>query len=194
MCAWMPRYVPHVRCSVRRTAGTCLAIPLVLGLLFVLSWGTRQMAVPYHLGETLPLSLDPRHLPYYALRTTLRMVAAMVLSLLFTFTYATFAAKNRRAEALLIPILDVLQSVPILGFLSITVIGFIHARASPGPGVNLVSRARGADLRHHDYGRGGLQRRRRPRRPRGPRLSAARGQRGAGVRCLGTARPMGRAG
>jgi hypothetical protein len=84
------------------------------------------MAVPYHLGEALPLSLDPRHLPYYALRTTLRMVAAMVLSLLFTFTYATFAAKSRRAEALLIPILDVLQSVPILGFLSITVVGFIH--------------------------------------------------------------------
>ncbi len=128
--------MPHVRLDAPVRAARALfgapnrwdlvAIPLVLGLLFVLSWGTRQMAAPYHLGEVLPLSLDPRHLPYYALRTTLRMVAAMVLSLLFTFTYATFAAKNRRAEALLIPILDVLQSVPILGFLSITVVGFIH--------------------------------------------------------------------
>lgn len=128
--------MPHVRLDAPVRVARALfgapnrwdlvAIPLVLGLLFVLSWGTRQMVVPYHLGEALPLSLDPRHLPYYALRTTLRMVAAMVLSLLFTFTYATLAAKSRRAEALLIPILDVLQSVPILGFLSITVVGFIH--------------------------------------------------------------------
>ncbi len=128
--------MPHVRLdapvrAARAVLGApnrwdLVAIPLVLGLLFVLSWGTRQMAAPYHLGEALPLSLDPVHLPYYALRTTLRMAAAMALSLLFTFTYATLAAKNRRAEALLIPVLDVLQSVPILGFLSITVVGFIN--------------------------------------------------------------------
>ncbi|HQU17285.1 MAG: sulfonate ABC transporter permease [Chromatiales bacterium 21-64-14] len=102
-----------------------VAIPLVLGLLFVISWGTRQVTVPYYAGEVLPLSLNPAYLPEYALRTTLRMVAAMLFSLLFTFTYATYAAKSRRAEALLIPVLDVLQSVPILGFLSITVTGFI---------------------------------------------------------------------
>ena len=136
-CKTTEKPMPYVRLDTPVRAARALlgapnrwdlvAIPLVLGLLFVLSWGTRQMAVPYHLGEALPLSLDPRHLPYYALRTTLRMVVALVLSLLFTFTYATFAAKNRRAEALLIPILDVLQSVPILGgFLSITVVGFIR--------------------------------------------------------------------
>jgi NitT/TauT family transport system permease protein len=49
----------------------------------------------------------------------------MVLSLLFTFTYATLAAKNKRAERLLIPLLDILQSVPILGFISITVVFFM---------------------------------------------------------------------
>ena len=83
------------------------------------------MAVPYLPGQQISLSLDPMHLPMYALRTVLRMVAALVASLLFTFTYATLAAKSRRAEEVLVPLLDILQSVPILGFLSVTVTGFI---------------------------------------------------------------------
>jgi NitT/TauT family transport system permease protein len=53
------------------------------------------------------------------------MLAAMALSLVFTFTYATWAAKSRRAEAILIPLLDILQSVPILGFISVTVVFFM---------------------------------------------------------------------
>ena len=53
------------------------------------------------------------------------MFAAMAVSLVFTFTYATLAAKSRRAEMVLIPLLDVLQSVPILGFLSFTVTFFL---------------------------------------------------------------------
>jgi NitT/TauT family transport system permease protein len=47
-------------------------------------------------------------------------------SLLFTFTYATLAAKSRRAELVLIPVLDILQSVPILGFLTFTVVFFMN--------------------------------------------------------------------
>jgi NitT/TauT family transport system permease protein len=49
----------------------------------------------------------------------------MALSLFFTFTYATLAAKSRSAERLLVPLLDILQSVPILGFISITVVFFM---------------------------------------------------------------------
>ena len=71
------------------------------------------------------MSLDYWKLPYYALRTTLRMFAALAASLVFTFTYATLAAKSRRAEMVLIPVLDILQSVPILGFLSFTVTFFL---------------------------------------------------------------------
>ena len=55
----------------------------------------------------------------------MRMLAALVASLVFTFTYATLAAKSRRAEMVLIPLLDVLQSVPILGYLSFTVVFFV---------------------------------------------------------------------
>ena len=65
------------------------------------------------------------HLPEYAARTTFRMFAALALSLVFTLTYATWAAKSERAGKLLVPILDILQSVPILGFISITVVFFM---------------------------------------------------------------------
>src|SRR5215472_2217079 len=102
-----------------------IALPLVLGAIVLIAWASRQMSVPYHPGETLPISLDPRDLPQYGLRTVLRMVAALIASLVFSLVYAAIAAKSRRAEKLLIPILDILQSVPILGFLSITVTGFI---------------------------------------------------------------------
>ena len=53
------------------------------------------------------------------------MLAAMAASLLFTFIYATAAAKSRRAELVLVPVLDILQSVPVLGYISFTVTFFL---------------------------------------------------------------------
>ena len=74
--------------------------------------------------EATPISLAPSALVGYAARTALRMLIAMLASLLFTFTYATLAAKSRRAEVVLVPLLDILQSVPILSF-SITIVFFL---------------------------------------------------------------------
>ncbi len=71
------------------------------------------------------VSTDAGQLPYYALRSLLRMFIALGLSVVFTFVYGTAAARLPRAEKVLLPVLDILQSVPILGFLSITVTGFI---------------------------------------------------------------------
>ncbi len=98
---------------------------LIISLLFFLVWGGKQMASPYQLGKPLPISLEPVKLPFYALRTILRMFIALFFSLLFTFLIGTLAAKNRRAEQVIIPAIDILQSVPVLSFLSITVTGFI---------------------------------------------------------------------
>jgi NitT/TauT family transport system permease protein len=76
--------------------------------------------------KTLPsIDLDPRNLPYYAGRSTLRMFVALAASVAFTFVYGYSAARSRYAERVLVPLLDILQSVPVLGFLSITVTGFI---------------------------------------------------------------------
>jgi NitT/TauT family transport system permease protein len=100
-------------------------LPLVLAGLVLLGYGASQMARPFQLGDALPLTLDPWHLPYYLLRTTLRMFMALAASLVFSCVFAVLAAKYRAAERVLVPMLDILQSIPILGFLSITVTGFI---------------------------------------------------------------------
>ncbi|RME34016.1 MAG: ABC transporter permease subunit [Thermoflexia bacterium] len=68
------------------------------------------------------ISLSPSALPYYALRSVGRMAAAYLLSLLFTLVYGRVAAYNRRAEQVLMPLLDVLQSVPILSFLPVVLL------------------------------------------------------------------------
>lgn len=102
-----------------------IAIFIVLGIIMLLARDAKQMSVPYQLGQVTPISLDPHYLPGYALRTVLRMFIALFFSLLFTFTIATSAAKSKRAEKIIIPLIDILQSVPILGFLSITVVVFI---------------------------------------------------------------------
>lgn len=103
-----------------------VALLVVLAIIALLGWSAGQMSAPYSVGQVIPISLDPKYLPKYALRTVLRMFIALFFSLLFTFTIATWAAKSKRAERIIIPFIDILQSVPILGFLSITVVGFIH--------------------------------------------------------------------
>jgi len=102
-----------------------IAIIIVIGVVAFLGEASRGLLEPLAKLEATPLSLDPIHLPEYAARTSLRMFAALGLSLLFTFTYATWAAKSPRAGKLLVAILDILQSVPILGFISITVVFFM---------------------------------------------------------------------
>jgi NitT/TauT family transport system permease protein len=103
-----------------------LLLLLVFAMLFFLGWAGKQMATPYSLGIPLPISLDPTNLPFYALRTVLRMSIALLFSIIFTFIVGALAAKNRRAEQVIIPAIDILQSVPVLSFLAITITGFIH--------------------------------------------------------------------
>jgi NitT/TauT family transport system permease protein len=117
LIAWPSRLRPNL--------WDLVALPLVLGALALVAWGGMKMGAHYEVGESLPISLDPWRLPEYALRTVLRMAASLVVSLAFSFPYAALAAKSRQAEKILIPVLDILQSVPVLGFLSITVTGFI---------------------------------------------------------------------
>ena len=100
-------------------------LPMVLALLVLFAYGGQQMARPFNLGDTLPLSLDPQNLPYYLLRTTLRMFLALAASVVFSCVFAVLTTRFRVAEKALVPLLDILQSIPILGFLSITVTAFI---------------------------------------------------------------------
>ncbi|MGO1079436.1 ABC transporter permease [Inquilinus sp. CA228] len=117
LAAERPRYLPNL--------WDLVAFALVFGGIVLVAHGGRATLAPLAGLQQTPISLDPLALPDYALRTTLRMLAAIVASLVFTFVYATAAAKSRRAEMVLIPLLDILQSVPVLGFLSFTVVGFM---------------------------------------------------------------------
>src|SRR5579862_1197351 len=121
----MNRFEPYVFLKGLASRWDVLAFIVVIGLIAFLGETARGLFAPLTALETTPMSLNPAHLPEYAARTTFRMFAALALSLLFTLTYATWAAKSERAGKLLVPLLDILQSVPILGFISITVVFFM---------------------------------------------------------------------
>ena len=102
-----------------------IVLAIVLGVLAIIAWGANQMITPYQLGQEITISLDPTFLPEYTIKTVLRMLIAMFFSLLFTFIVAPIAAKNRTASKMILSFIDIMQSIPVLGLLSITVVGFI---------------------------------------------------------------------
>ncbi|MFM9442839.1 ABC transporter permease [Streptomyces acidiscabies] len=97
----------------------------VLVLLYTVLRVGQGTTVAFDTHTALHVDTDPARLPYDAARSLLRMFAALAASVVFTFVYAYAAAKSRRLERVLIPALDILQSVPVLGFLTVAVTGFI---------------------------------------------------------------------
>ena len=127
------KILPPVSIEARRLLPSrwdLLAAVMVLGFIVAFADVSRFLVHPLSSITGHDLYLDPANLPGYALRTALRMLIAMGVSLGFTFTYATWAAKSPRAGNLLVPLLDILQSVPILSFLSVTIVWFLSL--SPG--------------------------------------------------------------
>ncbi|AOK59801.1 ABC transporter permease [Burkholderia ubonensis] len=116
-----------------------IAFPLIICLIAMAVVGFHETMAPITTLNTQKISLDPSNLPEYALRTTLRMLAAMVASLAFTLVYGTLAAKSRRAGMVLVPILDILQSVPVLGYISFTVTFFLALFPSRVLGAELAA-------------------------------------------------------
>ncbi len=102
-----------------------VAFPLIICVIAMAAIGFHETMAPISTLQSQTISLDPANLPEYAMRTTLRMLAAIVASLIFTLVYGTLAAKSRRAGKVLVPILDILQSVPVLGYISFTVTFFL---------------------------------------------------------------------
>ncbi len=116
-----------------------IAFVLLGGVAILVIRGAEGMVAPLAGLRLDPVALDPWNLPGYALRTTLRMFAALGASLLFTFVVATAAAKSKRAEMVIVPALDILQSVPILGFLTFTVTFFMGLFPNRQLGVELAA-------------------------------------------------------
>lgn len=119
------------RISLRRPHFSLADVVVGFGVLALL-YGTvrlgRSMTVRFVPGSAaVPLPTGIAHVPYYAARSLLRMFIALAASTIFTLVYGTAAARLRRAEKILLPLLDILQSVPILGFLAFTVTFFVNA-------------------------------------------------------------------
>src|SRR3979490_1762129 len=111
--------------ALRPNIWDLVALILVIGAMVLIVYGGEQTGAPLSPLEIPPVSLAPANLPLYALRTTLRMLLAIVCSIVFTLIGASRPATRLRAEMGLIPLLDILQSVPILGFLTFTVVFFL---------------------------------------------------------------------
>jgi NitT/TauT family transport system permease protein len=99
--------------------GVGVAVLLLIYILVRVGAGARAPAY-----ASTSINLSPANLPYYAVRSLLRMLIALVFSYAFSLAYAYVAARSRRARRVLIPALDILQSVPVLGFLAVTVTFF----------------------------------------------------------------------
>src|SRR6202040_3078046 len=131
--------MPALGQALRPNVWDLVALILVIGAMVLIVYGGEQAVAPLSTLDVTPVSLDPVNLPVYALRTTMRMLLAIVCSIIFTFIYAALAAKSRRAEMVLIPLLDILQSVPILGFLTFTVVFFMNLFPGQVLGLELAS-------------------------------------------------------
>src|ERR1700759_442659 len=88
----------------------CIIFIVIAAAFVLVAHAAREMGEPLARLDVAPVTLDPHHLPEYALRTTLRMFAAILCSLVFTFVVATLAARSRKAELVIVPALEILQS------------------------------------------------------------------------------------
>jgi len=120
------RYAFPIALRVGVNRWDLLAAALALGAVAFVVAAMQPMRAPLAALEAAAVSLDIANLPVYALRTTFRMFAALALSLVFALAVGTLAARNLRARAIVLPLLDVAQSVPVLGYLSFTVVVFLR--------------------------------------------------------------------
>lgn len=117
-------YAPATRSVPFGLADVAVTLGVLTLLALIVKVGAGAF-VPFTTKIVPHVDLDPRNLPYYAARSTLRMFVALLWSTLFTLVYGYFAARSKRAERVLIPLLDILQSVPVLGYLSVIITAFI---------------------------------------------------------------------
>ncbi|HEX7253458.1 MAG TPA: ABC transporter permease subunit, partial [Thermoanaerobaculia bacterium] len=118
-----------------------LAVDLVLAcVLFALIAGVVTLAQRWKapIREAVVIDLDPRALPGYTLLSLSRGFAAYLLSLVFTLVYGTVAAHSRRAEKVMIPLLDIGQGIPVLGFLPGLVLGMVALFPRTNVGLELA--------------------------------------------------------
>ncbi len=132
------KYAPH-RVKPRRRFGS-IDLVLILALFAAVTFiviAASRWAAP--LTPQVTINLSPAALPAYAGYSLLRMILGYILSLVFTLIYGHIAATNRRAEFVMVPLLDILQSIPILSFLPAVILALVAAFPHSNVGLELAS-------------------------------------------------------
>ncbi|MDP1808348.1 MAG: ABC transporter permease subunit [Actinomycetota bacterium] len=119
--------------KIKQYASTAIFIILLFGALFVVL--QKQL----HFGGVADLPTEVSNLPAYAFYSFSRMLAAYILAFIFSIVYGMTAALKRRADKVMLPILDVLQSVPVLGFFPAAVFFFVNLMNGSRIGVEMAS-------------------------------------------------------
>lgn len=113
-----------------------IALALIAAVSLIIVAASRWTAP---LTPTIQIDLSPTALPVYAGYSFLRMLLAYILSLIFTFIYGHIAATNKRANTVMVPLLDILQSIPILSFLPGVVLALVGLFPHSNIGLELAS-------------------------------------------------------
>ena len=124
---------------LERVGARWLDFVLLLGLIGVIV-GMVSLAGEWRtLRPQVQIDLSPTALPLYAFYSLSRGLLAYALSLLFTLTYGYWAAKDPLAERVLVPLLDILQSIPVLGFMPGLVLALVSIFPRSNIGLELAS-------------------------------------------------------
>jgi NitT/TauT family transport system permease protein len=135
----VPSYSEKVRQALKRPANAGVDALVILGVAGVIAGVAALLghaAAPR--PQAVHIELSFRALPKYAFFSVSRAVVAYLLSLLFTLIYGTITAHSRMAEKFMVPILDVLQSLPVLAFLPGLVLIFVHLFRTSWLGLELA--------------------------------------------------------
>ena len=133
-----PREYKGEETTLRRFGVTDILVALVLlAVITLIVIAASRWTAP--LTPAVHIDLAPSVLPVYAGYSLLRMVLAYILSLIFTLVYGHIAARNRQAAVVMVPLLDILQSIPILSFLPAVVLALVAAFPHSNIGLELAS-------------------------------------------------------
>lgn len=111
------------RVSFNYNDAIVLFILAIVLYLFIMGW--HDMHSTFEVGQTYKLTLDKINLPYYTLRSMMRMVIGLVLSFIFAVVFGALSAKFKAIERVVLPFVNFMESVPLVGFLTFTTVYFL---------------------------------------------------------------------
>jgi NitT/TauT family transport system permease protein len=131
----IPVSIPFI--SVRFRLVDLLVLVFVIAVLSLLIYVGSGWH--YTLQPAVEISLDPVNIPLYSANSLTRIFCAYILSFLFSIWYGYTASRSRLHEKIMIPLLDVLQSIPVLSFLPTVVLAMIAIFPHKRLGLELAS-------------------------------------------------------